>query len=217
MVILINLRRQSLWEEHAKRFRYSLVPERVWVIAQIPEYDAILDLGCGDGIYFPLLSQKTRHLIGVDISGTRLKRAKMFNGHLVLAHAENLPFRARAFGLVFTSNLVEHIESLRVFNEIERVAESTIMAFMPNPRGPFYRIDATHVLRYTLKSLKDFLTTRREWAYQIKGAGFSTRRYLFKFLPKSVAFWWMRRTLSHPQLAFDIVIIGQRCRTMKIS
>lgn len=94
-----------------------------------PRYGEVLDVGCGTGLLFSHVATKTRTLVGVDISGKLLLRAKkrtrdFCNIHLVQADADHLPFKNDHFSVVFAftllQNLPKHLETL---SEIKRISE----------------------------------------------------------------------------------------------
>ena len=66
----------------------------------------VLDLGCGDGFFLERLGDA----IGVDLSKTRVQRAKRRSGKPVLVcSAQKIPFRSNAFDLVVVSEVLEHL------------------------------------------------------------------------------------------------------------
>ncbi len=65
----------------------------------------ILDVGCGEGIIFKEADIKT---IQLDVSLTRLKRAKKYNNLLVCADAYSLPFKDNTFDSVLLVAVLEH-------------------------------------------------------------------------------------------------------------
>jgi len=80
----------------------------------------VLDLGCGAGQYFTILTQSFDTLVGTDISMTalRLARENRIGHFLVCANASEQPFRAATFDFVLCSEVIEHVrpeESEQVF------------------------------------------------------------------------------------------------------
>lgn len=103
---------------------------------QIKENCAILDVGCGTGILFKYVAGKAKLVVGVDISKKMLlyakRRAENFESvHLVLADADNMPFRENVFDSVFSVTLLQNMpNSNKTLKEIGRVAKgfATIVA-----------------------------------------------------------------------------------------
>jgi SAM-dependent methyltransferase len=102
------------------------------VIAATPERLAgpVLEIGCGDGFVTTLLRQRFGQVVPIDIE----PRARVDG--LSVASADLLPFPDDHFGLVFSSNVLEHIENLTgCFAELERVLRDDGMMIhtMPTP------------------------------------------------------------------------------------
>jgi ubiquinone/menaquinone biosynthesis C-methylase UbiE len=178
--------------------------ERVIVISKLQNCKRILDLGCGNGPYIPYLKKKAHEVIGLDLETARLTNAKKKSAQPVRADAFHLPFIDNSFDTVWASEVIEHTHSLNTFKEIERVASKKIVATMPNPKGPYFRRDPSHVLRYNLPTLKDFLHNR-DWTYSINGLGLCLP---FQFFPETARKIFVRLTWNHPQLSFNFLITG---------
>jgi SAM-dependent methyltransferase len=92
----------------------------------------ILDAGCGDGIIFKNEDIKP---IQLDISATRLKRAKKYNDLLICGDAYSLPFKDGAFDLVLVVAVLEHTaEPRRILVEAHRVLKLNgfLIVLIPN-------------------------------------------------------------------------------------
>jgi len=72
-----------------------------------------LDVGCAEGFYVHQLSRiGFAHVIGTDISCTRIKRAtqrKLWNEDFLVCDAEYLPFRDDSFDFILCSEVFEHL------------------------------------------------------------------------------------------------------------
>jgi ubiquinone/menaquinone biosynthesis C-methylase UbiE len=88
----------------------------------------ILDVGCGTGILFDYVAGKAGVTVGLDISRKILfkakNRAKNFGDtHLVLADADNMPFKDDIFNHVFGMTLLQNMpKPVKTLKEIRRVA-----------------------------------------------------------------------------------------------
>ncbi|MFH1328028.1 MAG: class I SAM-dependent methyltransferase [Candidatus Bathyarchaeota archaeon] len=201
----------NTWKNHAKRFHYKTVPEKSLAIKEIiPLCNSILDLGCGEGIYLPLLASKAKLAVGVDVSIERLKQVNRSESELVLADVMNLPFRSSVFDVVWSSEVLEHLPHLDVFDEIERVATKIMLVTLPNPLGPYYWQDNTHILRYQINTLRSFLNERPSWHYSIKGLGLSTKLKI----PYKLKLLIYRLTFHLPSLAFTFLILGFKTKSV---
>ena len=88
---------------------------------------AVLDVGCGTGILFPLLLEAMNgagRVVGLDIAGEMLRRAqaKGYPVEYVQGDAENLPLRDEAFDWVICNAVFPHFpDKPRALAELRRV------------------------------------------------------------------------------------------------
>lgn len=81
-----------------------------------------LDLGCGTGQYFSLLSDRGGRVVGLDVSLDQLQVAKRRHPTLVRAEGESLPFADARFDTVAAIWVTTDVEDLGgVFGEAARV------------------------------------------------------------------------------------------------
>jgi ubiquinone/menaquinone biosynthesis C-methylase UbiE len=104
---------------------------------------SLLDLGCGPGQHAKDLALKGYDVTGIDVSHNGLRHAQQVNdahgleSSFVLGDIENLPFKDRAFDVVFCGLILHHFPRLdRVLSEIARVCNSHIVAFEVNANDP---------------------------------------------------------------------------------
>jgi len=89
----------------------------------------VLDVGCGSGLLFKHVAAEAKTVVGVDISGKLLLRAKesardFRNVHLVQADADHMPFKDNHFSVVFAFTVLQNMpKPLETLNEIKRVAK----------------------------------------------------------------------------------------------
>ena len=77
---------------------------------------ALLDVGCGTGVYAASIAKNCGIVVGLDISPKRVQRAVsranrlgINNTYFVVGDAAHLPFVEETFNLVFSVNLFHHI------------------------------------------------------------------------------------------------------------
>lgn len=82
---------------------------------QIKNNDQILDCGCGTGILFDYLAEKTELIVGIDISKKTLVQAirhvqskKLLNINLIQADIDNMPFEDGVFSKVFSLTVLQN-------------------------------------------------------------------------------------------------------------
>ena len=93
--------------------------------------DRVLDVGCGKGFLLERLAEK----LGVECVGVDTVPAKPRNFAFVKAGAQNLPFRAGIFDVVYSLGVVEHLPCTeKAIYESHRVlkAEGQALITVPN-------------------------------------------------------------------------------------
>ncbi|PIS12405.1 class I SAM-dependent methyltransferase [candidate division WWE3 bacterium CG09_land_8_20_14_0_10_47_33] len=119
------------------------------------EEKKILDVGCGIGTYLQAFKRFSGDLYGVEIDPQRAKEATLrlrstpkdgqagqekISPHILVAPAEKLPFRAGMFDVVFSHEVLEHVEDDRkAVEETVRVLKpgGRLVIFAPNRLFPF--------------------------------------------------------------------------------
>jgi len=92
--------------------------------------EKVLDVGCGTGLLFNNIKNKTELILGIDLAKNILlqaiKHAKQNDSiALVRADADYLPFKDGTFTATFAITLIQNMPNAkRTLNEIKRVTES---------------------------------------------------------------------------------------------
>lgn len=101
----------------------------------------ILDAGCGEGIYAREFRRRfTPHVEAFEIEAERVAIAQRDVPHALVAVAEHLPYRDNLFDLVFSNEVIEHVQDDRAAAaEMVRVTRpgGRIIIFCPNRWWPF--------------------------------------------------------------------------------
>jgi len=95
----------------------------------------ILDVGCGNGAITNVLAEKY-NITGLDRSKEALNYVKT---NKILASSDAIPFPDKKFDLVFSSELLEHLESEtleKTINEIRRLTNKYLLLSVPNDENP---------------------------------------------------------------------------------
>jgi len=117
------------------------------------EDNIILDAGCGTGLLFAHIIDKSRFIVGTDISREVLreamKKAKSYKKvALVLADADNMPFHNRPFNVVFAITLLQNTPSPRAtLNEIKRLSKSNATIVVTGLRKAFAEEEFSKMLK----------------------------------------------------------------------
>jgi SAM-dependent methyltransferase len=107
---------------------------------------AVLDLGCGDGLYLPLLAEHCETVIGVDRSAVALQKAVTRGGSPQLDRVledERLPLEDNCVQRIWCVDTLEHVVDTQiVLSDARRVLE---------PGGQILIATPAHPLRLRLK------------------------------------------------------------------
>ncbi len=101
---------------------------------------AVLDVGCGVGMYTAAFLRQTPHVFGVEIERERALEARERATGVVEAPGERLPFPDAAFDVVFSHEVLEHVTDDRAcVAEMVRVTRpgGRLVVFVPNRLYPF--------------------------------------------------------------------------------
>ena len=101
---------------------------------------AILDAGCGVGMYTEQLRRFSDRVAGVEVDLPVARQARARISGVVLAPAETLPFADGSFDVVFSHEVIEHVADDRAAAvEMARVTApgGRIVLFCPNRLYPF--------------------------------------------------------------------------------
>lgn len=128
-----NIYEKFDWES----FKESDVQGKIAKVIEIipDDVQSILDVGCGNGAITNALG-KTYKVTGVDRSENALKLVKT---RKIQASADNIPFKDNSFDMVFSSELLEHLDE-KTFSgtiaEFKRLSKKYIFITVPNNENP---------------------------------------------------------------------------------
>jgi len=140
------------------------------LVGRVMEGDAVLDVGCGNGRYYPLLAKKGARYRGIDISGklVDIAKHKFPQGDFSVADALFLPFKNNEFDVFFSVAVLHHIPSQgyrkRFFQEAYRVLKPGGVLFVM-----VWDLRLRSMVRVkNWKRLKNFLSSQARAAAQIE-------------------------------------------------
>lgn len=106
----------------------------------------VVDIGCGVGLYHPLLQPKVSSLTGIDVSQASIERAREYNREVEYAcyDGHTLPCETGRFDAAMAICVMHHVPEKswqRVINEMARVVRpgGVVCVFEHNPRNPLTR------------------------------------------------------------------------------
>lgn len=140
-----------LKDTYLKIFGYPYPPRRneaalVFDFLNPKKNEKILDVGCGDGIWYNELRKRGINVVGIDTSDYDLnklnERAKILNlkTEAIKADAQEMPFENNVFDKVYSISTLEHIEDdKKVFREVARVLKPNglLVLSIPMKEVPF--------------------------------------------------------------------------------
>ncbi|MFH1211564.1 MAG: class I SAM-dependent methyltransferase [Candidatus Woesearchaeota archaeon] len=121
---------------------------------KIPSGAAVLDVGCGTGYALEFFENS----LGLDPSIELLKKSK---SRVVCANAENMPFKDKAFDLVFSITAVHHFNLEKAIPEMLRVGREnfvfTVLKRIDNFNKIIETIKTSFDVYKMLEEDKDFI------------------------------------------------------------
>jgi 2-polyprenyl-3-methyl-5-hydroxy-6-metoxy-1,4-benzoquinol methylase len=110
-------------ESNWNRISYPLIMPHVVEALQANRPRRILDLGRGTGVYGRLLSSQGARVSGTDLSPEAIRPCRQSpHDQVKQCDAEHVDFPAETFDLVFTSEVLEHVDDYRaMLREIFRL------------------------------------------------------------------------------------------------
>jgi len=125
--------KSPLKDLYLRIFGYPYPPRRneaaiVFKFLNPKKNEKILDIGCGDGVWYNQLRKRGIQVTGLDTSSYDLnklkERAKSFDieSKIIEADAQNMPFEQNTFDKTYSISTFEHIkDDKKVFREVARV------------------------------------------------------------------------------------------------
>jgi SAM-dependent methyltransferase len=106
-----------------------------------PAGRCVLDVGCGVGMYTAAFLRQTPHVFGIEVEHERAQEARQqIAADVSRAVGEHLPFPDGAFDVLFSHEVLEHVDDDRAcVAEMVRVTKPVgrIVVFVPNRLYPF--------------------------------------------------------------------------------
>lgn len=117
------------------------LPKYQWIKQQLDlENKTVLDVGSGNG-YFAQHFDKDCQLTALDLSANQLQYNPARNKKIGSAY--ELPYEDNSFDIVFTSNLLHHLEEPEnAVKEMQRVSKKYVVISEPNRNNPMIFLGA---------------------------------------------------------------------------
>jgi SAM-dependent methyltransferase len=101
---------------------------------------AVLENGCGVGVYVKHLVPHASRVFGLEFDLERAQEARQHSDHILCGAGEQLPYPDGAFDVVLSNEVIEHVQDDRLaVREMVRVLRpgGRIVLFCPNRGYPF--------------------------------------------------------------------------------
>lgn len=195
------------WHEQEAHRRYSLdellydppafdaVVEPALDFLEARPGERVLDMGCGEGKETYALAARGLVVISTDLSHTQLARARdrVCDGlpdaraHFVQANAEELPFAAGAFRIIYGKAILHHLDLGLSAAEVDRLLQ-------PGGRATFAEPLARHPLIGLGRRLTPRLRTHDERPFGLEEMDDFARR----FVKRGVETFFLLAPLAYP-------------------
>jgi SAM-dependent methyltransferase len=139
---------------------------------------SVIDVACGSGLYGRHLQAKFDSVYAIDYDETLCQAARASGDYseVYCDRVENIRAHTNGVDAIFCSEFIEHVsnDQLRtVLDVLEATAREEIVITVPNPRSPHFRVDPTHILEYSVRSLLETLNHSKRFTYTLHPLGFS--------------------------------------------
>jgi ubiquinone/menaquinone biosynthesis C-methylase UbiE len=146
-----------------KEIYYVFASQEIWNFSQekLRNSQKVIDLGCGVGTLLHNLSKESKgEVCGLDLSREKCMYAKKMapNSNVVRADVLRTPFKEKVFGMVFSSQLIEHVDDVKMIAEINRILKDNGFLTLGTiyREGSIYPANPEHLREYTsAKQLTD--------------------------------------------------------------
>ncbi|MFZ5365194.1 MAG: class I SAM-dependent methyltransferase [Patescibacteria group bacterium] len=152
--------------------KHEILGYHQFFVDNVAAGDAVLDIGCGNGLLAGSIAQKAKKVVGIDIVRKNIENAQAHNKsdnlEFILGNAIVYEFNEK-FDKIVLSNVLEHIENrIDFLIKTGRLSDLILirvplinrdwLAVYKKENGHEYRLDKTHFIEYTVDSLRKELT-----------------------------------------------------------
>jgi|SRR3989339_43915 len=156
---------------HGLHPKHQILRYSQFFLDNINSSNQILDIGCGNGQVAYELAQKAQTVVGIDKNEKNIQYAKIHfrRANLQFIEGDALAYKfINQFDQVVLSNVLEHISDRIAFLQGLHSLTNVILLRVPmldrdwlavykKELGLEYRLDRTHYIEYTIKSLTNEL------------------------------------------------------------
>jgi ubiquinone/menaquinone biosynthesis C-methylase UbiE len=126
-------------------------------LLNVLNFDKVLDLGCGHGRFFPLLSRYTSNIFGLDVNYDALNEASAYPyTALVRGRAEDTNFASNSFDKVIAWGVFDVVEQELGFKEVNRILKKDGIFLVTGKNFNYSENDHKAFIAERNAKLKDF-------------------------------------------------------------
>jgi|SRR3989344_1313596 len=196
--------------------------ELAFLAKHIKTGDRVLDIGCGNGRFFPLVTERGARYTGVDYSGGLIREAKRLHpeGEFIVGDATALLFPDESFDIAYSFAVIHHIpgdelralfvrEARRVLRPNGTLVLTTWDLWSPRHIGTLLANVAKNLLRFAPTNIKDiFLPLGKDHTLRYIHA--FTRQELSALLAKNGFTVVNIEIIPHGKKESNIVVVAKR-------
>lgn len=148
-------RRGIFWAD--REIDYVFVSKEVWARSKrkLRKAQAVIDLGCGPGTLLYNLSKECGgETLGLDLSKEKCFYARLMSPKSDVIRADTLrtPFKDGVFDMVYSSQLIEHVDDTNMIREVKRILKengTVVLGTIFRQKDSPYPINPEHQREYT--------------------------------------------------------------------
>lgn len=124
---------------------------------QISQTDKVLDLGCGHGRFFPVISKYSKNICGIDVTYDAINEASQYPYvSLIKGTAENTNFAEKCFNTVLSWGVFDVVDQEKGFLEVNRILKIDGMFLVTGKNNSYSSNDSKAFIAERNAKLKDF-------------------------------------------------------------
>ena len=148
--------------------KHELMKYADFFLKNIDTGDAILDIGCGNGMIEKTIAKEAGHIIAIDINCSLIEKNRRINSFPNVDYicVDIFEYDGGNFDVVILSNLLEHLDRRKELLLYLHKTSSRLLIRVPlidrdwltlykRKMGIDYRLDRTHRIEYTLNEFKE--------------------------------------------------------------
>lgn len=145
---------ENVKEDHLRRYKH---------VSKLIKGGRVMDIACGSGFGFQILSFSSSAIVGIDYSFEAVNFAKTNYMRIVdggvLANASSIPFADSSFDIVVSFETIEHLrEPVKFLKEVKRILIPNGQFYISTPVKKGTRLDQYHLYEYGIVEFINLLS-----------------------------------------------------------